>query len=467
MMNILICIESEELRSRLVAAAAILQANVIERSLPQFLAQKLKPSTWLITDYPLSAIRTIIHYVRQQGLDPSRCIIRLIDKPWYEYCYHDIPIFASLVKPQDALSAAEVIQKLSQTGPFEQNAPVDPLHDSDPFHPRFVRSQPMQQLVEHASRIANLPVDTVLLGPTGAGKDTVAQWLHTHSKAKGRFVHVNCAALPDTLFEGEMFGSEAGAYTGALKERPGLIEQAHQGTLYLDEIDSLSLHNQAKLLTALQYRGATRLGGQKFIVSEFRVIASTKVDLQHLVENATFRQDLYFRLNVSTLRIPALHERLEDIVQLYRHFLLESAKTYQLPVPDLTADEEDHLLSQPWPGNIRELKAFAQRHVIGFSPFQLNKQYPAFGLKERLLAYEKAVLQTCIDRNKGSIRLASQELGIAPHSLYYRLKKLEDLGDNVPDPDASNSDCPGLTSRKEDVSAKIKFDGNFVGDITT
>lgn len=459
-MNILICIESEELRSRLVAAAAILQANLIERSLPQLTTQKLKSSTWLITDYPLSALRTMIQYVRQHGLDPSRCIIRLIDKPWYEYCYHDIPIFASLVKPQDALSAAEVIQKLSKTEPFELAQEIEPLADSDPFQGHFVRSAVMRQLVDNASRISKLPVDTVLLGPTGAGKDTVAQWLHARSKATGRFIHVNCAALPDSLFEGEMFGSEAGAYTGSLKERAGLIEQAHQGTLYLDEIDSLNLQNQAKLLTALQYRGATRLGGQKFISSEFRVIASTKVDLEQLVERASFRQDLYFRLNVSTLRIPALHERLEDIVHLYQHFLQESAKSFNLPSPELSSDEEDYLLSQHWPGNVRELKAFAQKHVIGFAPFQFKSSKVAFGLKERLLAYEKAVLQACIDRNKGSIRLASQELGIAPHSLYYRLKKLEDL--QVSDPE--NATFP---SRKEDLSSQTKFDGNFVGDITT
>lgn len=460
MINILICIESEELRSRLVAAAAILQANLIERSQQQLLLQKLKPSTWLITDYPLNTLRTMIHYVRQQGLDPSRCIIRLIDKPWYEYCYHDIPIFASLVKPQDALSAAEVIQKLSQTLPFEQVAEPDPPEDSDPFHPQFVRSQAMIRLVENTRRISRLPVDTVLLGPTGAGKDTIAQWLHTHSRAKGRFIHVNCAAIPDALFEAEMFGSDAGAYTGALKDRAGLIEQAHQGTLYLDEIDSLNLQNQAKLLTALQYRGATRLGGQKFVSSEFRVIASTKVDLERLVECATFRQDLYFRLNVSTLRIPALHERLEDILQLYRHFLLEAASQYHLPVPELKADEEDHLLSQHWPGNIRELKAFAQKHVIGFSPFEFRKTHAVFGLKERLLAYEKAVLLTCIDRNKGSIRLSSQELGIAPHSLYYRLKKLEDLDTNL-------SETASQIPKTDKSSIKTKLDRNLVGNITT
>lgn len=459
-MNILICIESEELRSRFVAAAAILQANLIERSHQHLTSQKLKPSTWLITDHSLNALRTIIQYVRQQGMDPSRCIIRLIDKPWYEYCYHDIPIFASLVKPQDALSAAEVIQKLSQTKPFEQAENPEPIHNSDPFQAQFVRSKVMLQLAQDAARISKLPVDTVLLGPTGAGKDTVAQWLHIQSGAQGRFIHVNCAALPDSLFEGEMFGSEAGAYTGALKERAGLIEQAHQGTLYLDEIDSLNLQNQAKLLTALQYRGATRLGGQKFIASEFRVIASTKVNLEKLVENASFRQDLYFRLNVSTLRIPALHQRLEDLVQLYRHFLKEAAKTYRLPVPDLSMDEEDHLLSQHWPGNVRELKAFAQKHVIGFSPFQIKSANTDFGLKERLLAYERAILQTCIDRNKGSIRLASQELGIAPHSLYYRLKKLEEM-------EGISSEKSSSVARKEEAHSKSPVDGNFLGDITT
>lgn len=429
MINILISIESAELKGRLVAASALLQANLLVKAKSQLLQGKIPPNTWIIIDFDLDDLRQLIRCVRAQGGEPQRCLIRLIDRPWYEYCYHDIPIFASLIKPADALSAAEVIKKLSLTQAFDslpQAQSEESTAELNPLDERFVRSPVMQQLHAQVSTVARLPVDTVLLGPTGAGKDTIAHYLHAQSASPGRFVHLNCAAIPDTLFESELFGVTAGAYTGALKDRPGLLEQAHQGTLYLDEIDSLNLTNQAKLLNALQYRGATRLGGQRFIASEFRVIASSKVKLEELVGQGLFRQDLFFRLNVSTLKIPALCERLEDILALYRYYLAEASQSYQLPTPELSADEEDFLLSQAWPGNIRELKSFAQRHVIGFAPFEYPTPRAGFGLKERLVAYERAVLNATLERHHGSVKAASQELGLPPHSLYYRLKRLEE-----------------------------------------
>lgn len=429
-MKFLLCVVDTELKSRIAAACALMGADAIQKTLPELLKKPLQSGQWLITDLDTASLRQIIAHVRHSRLDPGRMVIRLIDQPWYDYCYHDIPIFASLVRPHDALAASEVICKLAKTRPFEESqSPSQSVSSEtlDPLAPCFTRSQPMRALREQILKIAGIAVDTVLLGPTGSGKDTLAQWLHRQSGRSGEFVHLNCAALPDTLFESELFGVTAGAYTGAQKDRPGLLERADQGTLYLDEIDSLSLSSQAKLLTALQYRGACRLGGHRFVASDFRVVASTKQRFEDLVARATFRQDLHFRLSVSTLRIPALAERLEDLLALYSHFLNEAALQYQLVKPELSRIQEEHLLSHIWPGNVRELRAFAQRHVIGLANFDDDKAGGAQGggLKEQLAAYEQALIEASLRRHGGSVKLASAELQIPVHALYYRLKKTE------------------------------------------
>ena len=154
--------------------------------------------------------------------------------------YHDIPIFASIVHPANPLAAVQVLEKLIRTKPFQFGKKPLPNGNLGPYSDEFVRSQPMRHAVAQLQRLKQLPVDTVLLGPTGAGKDTAARWLHAHSGLKGEFVHVNCAALPEQLFEAEVFGVMAGAFTGAQKDRPGKLELAHNGTLYLDEIDGIS-----------------------------------------------------------------------------------------------------------------------------------------------------------------------------------------------------------------------------------
>lgn len=184
---------------------------------------------------------------------------------------------------------------------------------------------------------------------------------------------------------------------------------------------------QASQCAAIQ--GATRLGGNSFYESSFRVIASTKASLPDLVRQNKFREDLHFRLSVSQVRIPALAERLEDIIPLYRHFLDQVAVQFSLEVPSLSVEESDELLSKPWPGNVRELHAFAQRHVIGLgSPcgdeFDLE-QGGTGGLKQRLQAFERAVLIQALQTHGGCARLASESLGIALHSMYYRMKRFD------------------------------------------
>jgi two-component system, NtrC family, C4-dicarboxylate transport response regulator DctD len=428
MTELTLCIESPELKSRLRAAALLMQATVHELSLNELLGKRSLPSHWLLVDQGLEQIGDLIEHFKALGRKPETQIIRFIEKPWQEYVYHDIPIFASIVHPVNPLAAVQVLEKLIRTKPFHFGKKQSPASNMGPYSDEFVRSEPMRHAVSQLQRLKKLPVDTVLLGPTGAGKDTAARWLHAQSGVKGEFVHVNCAALPEQLFEAEVFGVMAGAFTGAQKDRPGKLELANNGTLYLDEMDSLPLSCQAKLLNALQYRGAIRLGGHTFYNSNFRVIASTKAKLETLVEQNKFREDLHFRLSVSQVRIPALAERLEDIIPLYRHFLHDVATQFRLEVPSLGIEDTDELLSRPWPGNVRELHAFAQRHVIGLgAPCAVPGSEHVTGLKQRLLAFEKAVLIQTLHAHRGCARSASESLGIPLHSLYYRMKRFDIL----------------------------------------
>jgi DNA-binding NtrC family response regulator len=428
MTELTLCIESQELKSRLRAAALLMQANVYELSLGELLLKRNLPAHWVLVDHGLEELGGLIRRFKELGRKSESQIIRFIEQPWQSYVYHDIPIFASIVRPADPLSAVHILEKLIATKPLQFAVKVPASDQFGPYSAEFIRSQPMQYAVSQLQRLKQLPVDTVLIGPTGAGKDTAARWLHAQSGVKGEFIHVNCAALPEQLFEAEVFGVMAGAFTGAQKDRPGKLELANNGTLYLDEMDSLPLACQAKLLNALQYRGATRLGGNAFYESSFRVIASTKASLPDLVRQNKFREDLHFRLSVSQVRIPALAERLEDIIPLYRHFLDQVAVQFSLEVPSLSVEEADELLSKPWPGNVRELHAFAQRHVIGLgSPCgdEVDSEGGATGLKQRLQAFERAVLIHALQAHGGCARLASESLGIPLHSMYYRMKRFD------------------------------------------
>ncbi|WP_370261682.1 sigma 54-interacting transcriptional regulator [Limnobacter sp.] len=432
MHQITLCIQSPDLKSRLRAAALLMQANLRELALDALVQCGPSAGHWVLVDHSLEDLAKLIASFKSSNLKPEHHIIRFIDKPWQAYVYHDVPIFASMVVPPDPLSATQILERLMRTQPLSfEPTPACKPHAHNPFGEAFCKSPPMQQAVLQLNKLKHLPVDTVLLGPTGAGKDTAARWLHEHSGLKGQFVHVNCAALPEQLFEAELFGAEAGAYTGAQKSRVGKLELAHEGTLYLDEIDSLSLACQAKLLTALQYRGAARLGGNSFYTVNVRVIASTKASFKSLVEQGRFREDLHYRLSVTQLNLPCLHERLEDIIPLYRYFMQHASSTFKLPLPQLSQEDCDVLLSFPWPGNVRELQAVAQRHVMGL-------QTPGLGLgdlgeparlgltlPQRVMAFERAVIHQTLANCKGCAKTASTLLGIPLHSLYYRLKRSE------------------------------------------
>lgn len=227
------------------------------------------------------------------------------------------------------------------------------------------RSRAMQSLYKEIGRVAAKPVTVLIRGETGTGKELIARAIYSHSdRADGPFIAVNCAAIPETLLESELFGHERGAFTGAVDRRLGRFEQAHNGTLFLDEIGEMGASTQAKLLRVLQEKSFQRIGGRDPIDVNVRIIAATHVQLEEAIANRTFREDLYYRINQITLSIPPLRDRPEDIPLLASHFVDKhaSALGFRPHAPQASAIEA--LLAHPWPGNVRELENVVRQALL-------------------------------------------------------------------------------------------------------
>lgn len=296
-------------------------------------------------------------------------------------------------------------------------------------HISLTEEQPIDihdTLAEMIKTVAPLKIDLVLEGETGTGKDTLARKIHQLSGCPGKLVAVNCAAIPETLAESELFGINNGAYTGAGQARAGYVEAAHNGILFLDEIDSMPLSLQAKMLRVLENRGVERLGGTRFTPVNMRVIVATQTPLLTLVERGSFRRDLYFRLNTVSIQLQPLRTRIEMIIPLFRYFIQQAATTLQCPPREITQEHYECLLSYGWPGNIRELKAAAERFVLGLPPLGLSCHcgHERPQLKEMMRRIEKSLIHDCLLRHGHSIDDAAQELGIPLRTLYHRIKLL-------------------------------------------
>jgi DNA-binding NtrC family response regulator len=226
-------------------------------------------------------------------------------------------------------------------------------------------SEPIVQLFELIRKVADTDSTVLILGESGTGKELIARALHYNSQRRqGNLVAVNCAAIPEELLESELFGHERGAFTHAVRTRIGRFEQANCGTIFLDEIADMSPALQVKLLRVLQDRSFERVGGVKSIKVDIRVIAATNQELEALVKQGNFREDLYYRLNVIPIRVPPLRERMGDIPLLVKHFLQEFSKKKKKPAKRLSPQAIDLLVRYPWPGNVRELENLVERLVI-------------------------------------------------------------------------------------------------------
>ncbi|QJC98395.1 arginine utilization regulatory protein RocR [Bacillus mojavensis] len=308
-------------------------------------------------------------------------------------------------------------------------------------------SPAIQDVIENAKRATRTSSSVLLAGETGTGKELFAQSIHNGSdRSSGPFISQNCAALPDSLVESILFGTKKGAFTGAV-DQPGLFEQAHGGTLLLDEINSLNLSLQAKLLRALQERKIRRIGSTKDTPIDVRIIATMNEDPIDAIAGERMRKDLYYRLSVVTLIIPPLRERKEDILLLASEFIQKNNHLFQMNVEQISEDVKQFFLSYDWPGNIRELEHMIegamnfmtdeQMITANHLPYQYRMKIkpadtsepetvghqPTADLKEKMESFEKYVIENILRKHGHNISKTAQELGISRQSLQYRLKK--------------------------------------------
>ncbi|HDL60387.1 MAG TPA: sigma-54-dependent Fis family transcriptional regulator [candidate division WOR-3 bacterium] len=299
-------------------------------------------------------------------------------------------------------------------------------------------SYAMKQVVDIAIRVAGSSSTVLITGESGTGKELIARLIHEKSQRKnGPFVAVNLAAIPESLIESELFGYEKGAFTGADREKPGLIERAHGGTLFLDEIGELPLPLQVKLLRVIEEKEIQRLGGLKPKKVDFRLLTATNRDLEEMVKAGTFRDDLFYRINVIHIHIPSLRERKEDIPYLLEHFLKIYSAREAKKIKGFTREAYELLLRYHYPGNVRELENIVERAVVLSQgeyitteelPLSLRKEiFPQeqefLSLDERIEAIEKSIILEALKRNNWVKTRAARELGISERVLRYRIRK--------------------------------------------
>ncbi|MCB1440882.1 MAG: sigma-54-dependent Fis family transcriptional regulator [Nitratireductor sp.] len=292
-------------------------------------------------------------------------------------------------------------------------------------HPSMIR------LREQVRTIAALDVDVLVIGETGTGKELVARTLHEQSARASRpFVPINCAAIPEAAFESELFGYAKGAFPGADKDRAGKFEYASGGTILLDEADALPLPLQAKLLRVLQERTIERLGENRSRPVDVRVLATSKTDLQEAIRQNRFRSDLYFRLSATTIPLPPLRSRDNDILLLYAHFARLAAQRYGVSPARLEPEAGYQLLKEDWPGNVRELKNRAEAEALGLDWIQgsdlspdKNTEFLA-GLNDELKHYERTLIQRALATSGNNIAKAAAILRIPRRTLSEKISRL-------------------------------------------
>ena len=309
-----------------------------------------------------------------------------------------------------------------------------------------------EAVLKLAKQVAPSEANILLTGQSGTGKEVFSRFIHDNSKrANKKFVAVNCAAIPETLLESELFGYEKGAFTGAVARRIGKFEEASGGTLLLDEISETDVKIQAKLLRAIQEKEIDRIGGKAPIKVDTRIIATSNRNLDECVKNGTFRQDLYYRLNVVNINIPPLKDRPDDIIVLAKHFAKKYSELNDIPLKEMTPAAEQKLLNYLWPGNVRELENTVHRAVLLSSGDKIDEDAillddidavinPAAGTEmsgaefvgSTVASMERNLIIDTLKHTMGNLTTASNILGISIRTLLNKLKQYQDEGFEVP-----------------------------------
>jgi DNA-binding NtrC family response regulator len=470
---LLLCIASDSLLTRLTRAGeamAVQLEQVQVTDIEHLLARQ--PGARFLVCQDDGEFAAIVAQCERRRISTQAALVRLVDGSDYASCVATASICRAINIPASDHRLAEILQQLLDRSP--PALPSDDAEDSivEPRKPTLLANPPSVQPtpefpgaafatpghaapviadVNHeiyatARRIAPAEVDVVLVGETGTGKDWLAHYIHDHSGSRGPFIAVNCPAIPETLAEAELFGVDAGAYTGATKSRAGRIESANGGTLYLDEIDSMPLTLQAKLLRVLQDRGVERVGSTVFRQLSFRVIVSTKIPLAKLVEQGKFRTDLYYRLSVVELALPLLRSQPARALELFWRYVEHAQTRYRTTTAGAVNPAiEAQILAHRWEGNIRELRAAAQRYALGFPVIAGNDTATqGSSLKELLHQYERALLVAALERCQRNVARAARELSVEPHVLYYKLKTLGIHIATRSDQEAASAGTPAL-----------------------
>jgi two-component system, NtrC family, response regulator len=344
-----------------------------------------------------------------------------------------------LAKPFEPDVLNLVVERASRLAELQaENRRLQALHQPDALSGLITRDAEMLRIGRLVERVAGSDATVLLLGESGTGKEVLSQGLHAASKRQGRFVAINCAAIPENLLESELFGYEKGAFTGAAKTTPGKIETAHNGTLFLDEIGDLPHSLQAKLLRFLQQRTIERLGGRSEIPVDVRVVCATHQDLKTQIAESRFREDLYYRLAEIVVNIPPLRSRHGDAVLLAHAFLRRFSQEQRRGAMQFTEDALEAIDKHPWPGNVRELLNAVKRASImadgerigcddlGLPPPARAGEAIAAELDLRTVreAAERQAIVAALARANGNIVKASELLGVSRPTLYDLMKKL-------------------------------------------
>jgi two-component system, NtrC family, C4-dicarboxylate transport response regulator DctD len=387
----------------------------------------------LVTDLKMEGMDGMELLRRSQQLDPELPVVVITGHGDIETAVEAMRLGAYdfIEKPFAPERFLEVVRRASEKRQLVvENRRLRRAVSEQTLSSRIIgTSTAAERLRTAVAELAGTDVSVIVYGETGVGKDLVARCIHDFSRReKANYVAVNCAAVPETMFESEFFGHEAGAFTSASRARVGKIEHASGGTLFLDEIDSMPLSTQAKLLRALQERVIERLGSNRSIPVDLRPIAASKADLRAASNEGRFRSDLYYRLSVAELTIPPLRERIEDVPLLFEYFAASAATAHERELRPVTSAVLSMLIAHPWPGNVRELRNAAERYALGL-PGPLMPQPPEPGderlsLAQQVEAFERALIERCLAETGGRISAVLERLNIPRRTLSEKMVRL-------------------------------------------
>ena len=448
-----VLIVDDEQVSRFVLQEALLkrgytvtQAEDAEEGLRKF---KQQPSDLILLDIQLPGISGIEAIAKFKEIDPSVVILMITALSSKEMAIEAIKrgAYDFFGKPYKMEEMEIVVKRSLERRQLERDLRMLREQIGDAFHVQNIigKSGAIEEVLRLISRVADTTATVLIWGETGTGKELIAQAIHQNSPRSDKtMVKLNCAGIPEGLLESELFGFEKGAFTGATERKIGKFEMADKGTIFLDEIGDMNLQAQAKILRILQEMEFERLGGTKPITIDVRVIAATNKDLSQTVKEQAFREDLFHRLNLFSVRKPALRERIEDVPILAEHFLEGANASFGRAVGAISSEAMNQLIEYRWPGNIRELKNTIERAVLIADgetltsktlPPHISKQVddrPSASaptttqdLNETVKNVERQLILDALERSDGVQRKAAKMLGITERVLWYKVKKYE------------------------------------------